>query len=99
MYSHREELRVNGLIKTRARQIVVFVAIFGFLASAAQGAPVDLANGVPVIGLAGAGGSQKFYAIVVPDGQDDLEISISGGSGDCDLYVRRGSEPTITSYD
>ena len=34
-----------------------------------------------------------------PAGASDLEVRISGGSGDADLYVRKGSEPTTSSYD
>ncbi len=29
----------------------------------------------------------------------DLTVSLSGGSGDADLYVRKGSPPTTSSYD
>ena len=34
----------------------------------------------------------------VPAGATDLEFQMSGGSGDADLYVRFGSEPTTSSY-
>jgi len=54
---------------------------------------------VAVTGLAGAASSQKFYKITVPAGQSWLTISISGGSGNCDLYVRRGSQPTLSVFD
>jgi hypothetical protein len=57
-----------------------------------------LQNGVPVTGIAGAASNQKFYKITVPSGQSTLTISISGGSGDCDLYVKQGSQPTTSSY-
>jgi hypothetical protein len=57
-----------------------------------------LQNGVPVTGLAGATGNQKFYKITVPAGQTALSVRISGGTGDCDLYVRYGSLPTLTQY-
>jgi len=60
---------------------------------------VTLENGVPVSGLSGAAGSEKFYKIGVPAGQDFLNISISGGTGDCDLYVKKGAKPTTTSWD
>jgi hypothetical protein len=60
---------------------------------------ITLSNGVPVSGISGAAGSEKFYKIVVPAGQDFLNITISGGTGDCDLYVKRGAQPTTTSYD
>ncbi|MEJ5208342.1 pre-peptidase C-terminal domain-containing protein [Denitratimonas sp. CY0512] len=58
-----------------------------------------LSNGVPVSGISGTAGSTQFWTIVVPSGRSSLEISMSGGSGDADLYVRRGSAPTTSSYD
>jgi hypothetical protein len=58
-----------------------------------------LTNGVPVTGLSGATGSETFYKIDVPAGQDFLTIEISGGTGDCDLYVKKGAKPTLTSWD
>jgi len=38
------------------------------------------------------------YTIDVPAGASNLAIAISGGSGDADLYVQRGSTPTTSSY-
>jgi hypothetical protein len=58
-----------------------------------------LTNGVPVAGLSGVAGSEKFFKIDVPAGQDSLTFEISGGTGDADLYVRKGSKPTTTSWD
>jgi uncharacterized membrane protein len=63
------------------------------------GDPTTLTNGVAVTGLSGAAASEQFYKIDIPAGQDTLEISTSGGTGDVDLYVRKGSLPTTTSYD
>jgi hypothetical protein len=90
---------MSGLTKSRPRTMVVLLALLGVWASAVSGAPIALTNGVPVTGLSGTAGSETFYAIVVPASQDDLEIKISGGIGDCDLYVRRGALPTFTTYD
>ncbi len=59
----------------------------------------ELNNGVPVTGLSGGSGSESHFSIAVPSGASNLEISMSGGSGDADLYVRRGAPPTSTSYD
>jgi hypothetical protein len=58
-----------------------------------------LDNGVPVPDISGATGSERFYKITVPAGQDFLNVEISGGTGDCDLYVKKGSKPTTTSWD
>jgi hypothetical protein len=60
---------------------------------------VALDNGVPVSGLSAATGEELYFSIDVPAGQSKLEINISGGSGDCDLYVKRGKLPTISDYD
>ncbi|MGE5185331.1 MAG: pre-peptidase C-terminal domain-containing protein [Acidobacteriota bacterium] len=58
-----------------------------------------LSNGVPVTNLSGAKGSQQAFSIVVPAGQSTLTVSIAGGSGDADLYVKASSAPTLSSYD
>jgi hypothetical protein len=58
-----------------------------------------LMNGVAVTGLSGSSGSEKFYKIDVPAGQDYLTFETSGGTGDVDLYVKKGSKPTLTSWD
>jgi hypothetical protein len=58
-----------------------------------------LTNGVPVTGISGASGSQQFWKLAVPAGQAKVVFTISGGTGDADLYVRRGARPTTTTYD
>ena len=58
-----------------------------------------LTNGVPVTGIAGASGSNQFWKLTVPAGQAKVVFTISGGTGDADLYVRRGARPTTTTYD
>jgi len=58
-----------------------------------------LQNGVPVGGLFGSAGSERLFQLDVPAGARTLEIRISGGTGDADLYVRRGAAPTTASWD
>ena len=58
-----------------------------------------LANNVPVSNLAGNRGSEEHFYMDVPEGARDLRFDISGGSGDADLYVRYGDEPTTNSYE
>jgi serine protease len=43
--------------------------------------------------------SWKYYTVVVPAGMRVLTVNTSGGTGDADLYVRRGSQPTTSTYD
>src|SRR5205085_2912737 len=61
--------------------------------------PSTLTDGVPVSNLSGATGSQQFWVMNVPAGKDTLTVTISGGSGDADLYVRFGAQPTTTTFD
>ncbi|WP_444993936.1 collagenase [Aliikangiella sp. IMCC44359] len=58
----------------------------------------ELANGVPMA-TQGAQGSENFFTMQVPANATDLSFSISGGSGDADLYVRFGNKPTQQTYD
>ena len=59
----------------------------------------ELENGVAVTGLGASTGSEAFYTLEIPEGATDLVVKTSGGSGDVDLYVRRGSQPTTSTYD
>lgn len=58
-----------------------------------------LTKGVPMTDQHAATGHAVNYTIAVPSGASNLAISISGGSGDADLYVKYGSAPTDSSYD
>jgi serine protease len=57
-----------------------------------------LVNGVPVTAIAGATGSTKFWVLSVPAGQAKVVFTISGGTGDADLYVRYNAKPTTSAY-
>ncbi len=63
--------------------------------------PIDgtLTNGVAKTGLSGASGSQTYFTLEVPSGASDLSFVMSGGSGDADMYVKYGSQPSTSSYD
>jgi len=58
-----------------------------------------LSSGVPVTAISGAQDSQQVWRIDVPAGTDLLSINSSGGTGDVDLYARRGAVPTPAAYD
>ncbi len=59
-----------------------------------------LTSGVPVSLPAQASGTTSAnYTLVVPSGQSKVVFTISGGTGDADMYVRRGSAPTTSTYD
>ncbi|WP_444998071.1 S8 family peptidase [Aliikangiella sp. IMCC44359] len=56
--------------------------------------PIDRTESVSV-----AQGEWSRFTQVLPAGYQDLKVSISGGTGDADLYVRKGTASTTSSYD
>ncbi|WP_375765580.1 S8 family peptidase [Archangium gephyra] len=58
-----------------------------------------LLNGVPLAGLGDAAGGQKNYFMDVPAGLSRVTFTITGGSGDADMYVRYNAIPTTLEYD
>ena len=40
-----------------------------------------------------------YYTIDVPAGMSTLDFNMSGGTGDADMYIRRGAQPTSSTYD
>ena len=62
--------------------------------------PTVLTNGVAVTGISvGTGEWTCAYTLAVPAGASNLTFDLSGGTGDADMYVKFGSEPTSSSYD
>ena len=60
---------------------------------------IPLQNGVVVTGIQVAQGADIVYELQVPNGASQLFFGMSGGTGDADMYVRRGQRPTDTAYD
>lgn len=57
-----------------------------------------LVRGVAVT-LAGAEGSVRYFVFEVPPEATKLTVAMSGGTGDADLYIRRGVLPQAFAYD
>jgi len=58
-----------------------------------------LEKGVAKTNLSAATSASLNYTMVVPAGATNLTFTMSGGTGDADLYVKFGSAPTDSSYD
>ena len=52
-----------------------------------------------VTGISATSGNWKHYTQDIPAGASNLNYTITGGTGDADMYVRFGSQPTTSSYD
>jgi len=59
----------------------------------------ELANGVAKTGLSASSADSLLFTMDVPANATSLTFTITGGTGDADLYVKFGSEPTSTSFD
>ena len=59
-----------------------------------------LTNGVAIgpLSSSGARGSTVLYRIFVPPGRTSLTVTLSGGTGDADIYVRRSTPPTLSAF-
>ena len=71
-----------------------------------QAAPSDvvelpklLQNGLSQTGLSGGTFSSVMFRVVVPAGAKDLRFDTGGGTGDCDIFVRFGAQPTESDFD
>ncbi len=62
--------------------------------------PVALSNGVTVTNISADTSTWSCtYTLAVPAGSSSLAFNLSGGTGDGDMYVKFGAEPTSSSYD
>jgi serine protease len=60
---------------------------------------VVLDNNITQNELAGMSNDFLFFVVDVPDSAENLELLITGGSGDADLYMQYDSAPTLENYD
>jgi serine protease len=61
--------------------------------------PPELLNGVAWTGLSGALNTLTTWVMNVPVGATNLSFTLSGGTGDADMYVRQGSPPDLSTFD
>lgn len=59
----------------------------------------DTSGDFSKLNLADSKGRWLHYSVQLPEGVSNLSVTISGGNGDADLYVRRGAQPTLSTYD
>jgi len=93
------ETAATDLGLNKADVTAAFTAVGVSCAGGGGGTATAISNGVPVTGIAGAAGSDKYYKLVVPAGATNLKFVTSGGTGDVDVYAKLGSNPTTTTND
>ena len=89
----------NGICTgTSTCQIIMSAAQFVTATFFPSSSVTALSNGMPVGNLSASQGTGSYYSIDVPAGATNLSISSSGGTGDADLYVSFGTQPTTSSF-
>jgi len=102
---HFSQLTPNRTYYVRAYAINRAGTSYGttitFAAAANPATPTRLTNNETISGISAPGGSNgvavRYFIVAVPVGQGLFSIVTTGGTGNCDLYVSRGSYPTKTS--
>ena len=61
--------------------------------------PGDTTSGTLQQTISGDAGSWTYFKIEIPEGTMALNVDLSGGTGDADLYVLYNMPPTKSSYD
>ncbi len=80
----------GGLTNTKTSSVTVSTSSCG---------GTVLCSGVAVaLPSKSTGGVSSNYTLVVPSGKTKVVFTISGGTGDADMYVKIGSAPTTSSY-
>ncbi len=59
----------------------------------------ELKNGITITDITVARNGEIRYELTVPNGATNLLFAMYGGTGDADIYVKRGAPPTTTSFD
>lgn len=62
------------------------------------GSGTQLNNGDTVSNLSNSQGQWQYWTVNIPSGATNFNVSISGGTGDADLYTRYNAQPTLSSY-
>ncbi len=57
------------------------------------------AAGFPMSGQNAKKNKSIYYSVSIPSNASSFTVTTSGGSGDANLYVRKGSNPSTSSYD
>ncbi|MGE4130484.1 MAG: S8 family peptidase [Bdellovibrionales bacterium] len=58
-----------------------------------------LVPGKPISGLTSEKGEELHFVVHLPDGANQANVTIRGGPGDADLYVKKQEAPTVRSFD
>ncbi len=97
---NRELIDLNGVAGQTVYVLLhAYSGFDGLMFAASSDTTYTVRQAGAVSELIGSRRAARYFRIVVPANAATLRISASGGSGDCDLYLAEGREPTLQNYD
>ncbi|MFN0098938.1 MAG: fibronectin type III domain-containing protein [Gemmatimonadaceae bacterium] len=97
-YSHVGLNSSPGVSLTYQVRAITTGAASAYTSAVTQIIPPILESAVSRV-IAGASGSQNHYVITVPAGTPELRVTITGGTGDADIYVRSALAANFSTFD
>lgn len=96
--SGRDSYYGYGLVQ--AQDAVDYLNTYGCSGdNSGGGSGGDTSGGFTETGLSASSSQWLMYSDTLPSGVSTLTVTISGGSGDADLYVNQGSQPDQYTHD
>ena len=86
-------------VKVRAYSAFNGVSLTGSYTEPGNGGGGATGGSSSVTDISVARRAWQYYTIDIPAGMSTLDFVMSGGTGDADLYIRQGSQPTSSLYD
>lgn len=86
-------------VMVRAYSTFSGVSLVGSYTDAPPPPPPGAGGSATVTDISASRRNWQRYTLDLPAGMSSLVVSISGGSGDADLYVREGAQSTTRNYD
>tara|TARA_R110001592_G_scaffold10013_1_gene52250 strand:+ start:452 stop:2809 length:2358 start_codon:yes stop_codon:yes gene_type:complete len=80
-------------------KIVAYSAFSGVSLTGSFTEPSTGGGSASITGISVALNAWTYYTINIPTGMATLDFAMSGGTGDADMYIRRGFQPTSSTYD
>lgn len=97
LMAHSKESLVRLFLRTACGAMLLLPP--GRASASVVELPKLLQNGVSQVGLSGETYSSVMFRVVVPTGARNLRFDTGGGTGDADMFVRFGAQPTENDFD
>jgi len=89
---------LSSIVPSKRFSQLLAAAAAVFIGTGAQAVVTTLSHNEQINNLSGGPGAEKHFKIFVPASKAQVMFLMSGGSGDADMYIRKGSAPNTVSW-